>query len=211
MQDYLLIQGHPGTGKTSVIAEIVKRLSQQGQRILLAAYTNQAVDNMLKRLNSEGFHDYVRLGHDRNVHADVQSRLLKHLLADNNPPSDVREVLYNTPVVASTTSTWSSEKYASPSSSTAPGDDSPLQFDVAIIDEASQITIPAILGALCLAKRFILVGDEKQLPPLVLSKEAAAQGLADSLFSYLKRLDDDYMNTQDTPESACVSLRQQFV
>ena len=90
MQDYLLIQGPPGTGKTSVIAEIVKRLSQQGQRILLAAYTNQAVDNMLKRLDSEGFHDYARRGHDRNVHADVQSRLLKHLLADNNPPSDVR-------------------------------------------------------------------------------------------------------------------------
>ncbi len=210
MQDYLLIQGPPGTGKTSVIAEIVKRLSQQGQRILLAAYTNQAVDNMLKRLDSEGFHDYVRLGHDRNVHASVQSRLLKHLLAEHDPLSDVREVLCKTPVVASTTSTWSSEKYASPSPLTTPGDDSPLQFDVAIIDEASQITIPAILGALRLAKRFILVGDEKQLPPLVLSKEAAAQGLADSLFSYLKRLDDDYMKEWDATSSACVSLRLQY-
>src|SRR5205085_2940666 len=78
--DYLLIQGPPGTGKTSVIAEIVKRLCQQGQRILLAAFTNQAVDNMLKRLDTEGFHDYVRLGHDRSVDTDVQERLLKHLL-----------------------------------------------------------------------------------------------------------------------------------
>ena len=50
MQDYLLVHGPPGTGKTAVIAEIVKRLCAQGQRVLLAAFTNQAVDNMLKRL-----------------------------------------------------------------------------------------------------------------------------------------------------------------
>ncbi|HEY6409013.1 MAG TPA: AAA domain-containing protein, partial [Ktedonobacteraceae bacterium] len=215
MQDYLLIQGPPGTGKTSVIAEIVKRLTQQGQRILLAAYTNQAVDNMLKRLDSEGFHDYLRLGHDRNVHADVQSRLLKHLLTEHNQLADVldvRGVFRRTQVIASTTSTWSSEKYAPPSSHDIPGnyDDTPLQFDVAIIDEASQITIPSILGALRLAKRFILVGDEKQLPPLVLSKEAAAQGLSDSLFSHLKRVNDDYKQTQGITESACVSLRLQY-
>ena len=37
-------------------------------------------------------------------------------------------------------------------------------------------TVPAILGALRFSKRFILVGDEQQLPPLVLSKEAAEQG-----------------------------------
>src|SRR5207237_6500764 len=84
MHDYLLIHGPPGTGKTSVIAEIVKRLCQQGQRVLLAAFTNQAVDNMLKRLDKEGFHDYVRLGHDRSVHIDVQDRLLKHLTSENN-------------------------------------------------------------------------------------------------------------------------------
>ncbi|HAT44200.1 MAG TPA: hypothetical protein DCS90_03775, partial [Ktedonobacter sp.] len=83
-------------------------------------------------------------------------------------------------------------------------------FDVAIIDEASQITIPAILGALRLVKRFILVGDEKQLPPLVLSKEAAEKGLATSLFSYLKQCDDDYMNGGSEAESACVSLRVQY-
>jgi DNA replication ATP-dependent helicase Dna2 len=84
---------------------------------------------------------------------------------------------------------------------------------VAIIDEASQLTIPAILGALRLAKRFILVGDEKQLPPLVLSQEAAEKGLADSLFSYLKRLDDDYMKKhadEGNVVSACVFLRMQY-
>ncbi|TMC21905.1 MAG: hypothetical protein E6J33_03205, partial [Chloroflexi bacterium] len=166
MQDYLLVQGPPGTGKTSVIAEIVKRLCQQGQRVMLAAFTNQAVDNMLKRLDTEGFHDYVRLGHDRSVHADVQARLLQRLVnpggigdgqtfatafvalprpqrdAINQVPTipipDVREILHRTPVIASTTAMWSSEKYSPQFSNGATGgtEESALQFDVAIIDEA---------------------------------------------------------------------------
>lgn len=221
MQDYLLVHGPPGTGKTSVIAEIVKRLCQQGQRVLLAAFTNQAVDNMLKRLNSEGFHDYVRLGHDRSVDEAVQERLLKNvaLHAQGAQPASsdglyqetraVREILRKIPVVASTTATWSSDKYA-PASIENAQDDPLLQFDVALIDEAGQLTIPAILGALRFTKRFILVGDEKQLPPLVLSKEAAQAGLADSLFNNLKRLDDDYRKEQPEAVSASVSLRTQY-
>src|SRR6059058_4920998 len=106
----------------------------------------------------------------------------------------VRSILSESAVVASTTATWSSDKYVPPSAREE-GEDTGLFFDVAIVDEAGQLTVPAILGALRFAKRFILVGDEKQLPPLVLSKEAAEAGLSDSLFSYLKRLDDDYMNS----------------
>ena len=205
MQDYLLIHGPPGTGKTSVIAEIVKRLCQEGQRVMLAAFTNQAVDNMLKRLDKEGFHDYVRLGHDRSVDDSVQGRLLKTLITQKQTPA-VHEILRTTPVVASTTATWSSEKYTH-NGNTSDNGDSPLQFDVALIDEAGQLTIPAILGALRFAKRFILVGDEKQLPPLVLSKEAAAAGLARSLFSELKQCDEDYKKNHPAMMSACVPLR----
>ncbi len=201
MQDYLLVQGPPGTGKTSVIAEIVQRLVQQGQRIMLAAFTNQAVDNMLKRLATEGFHDYVRLGQERGVQRDISARLLQRLVEIQEP--GVRAILAGAPVVAATAATWSSEKYTPQSG--------PLsQFDVAIIDEASQLTIPAILGPLRLARRFILVGDEKQLPPLVLSKQAREQGLSDSLFGYLKQLDSGYRAAHPEAESACVSLRMQY-
>jgi len=137
----------------------------------------------------------------------VQGRLLQHLV-----PSPVREILRKSPVVASTTATWSSDKY-NPSlfnGAENSSEDSFLQFDVAIIDEAGQLTVPAILGALRFAKRFILVGDEKQLPPLVLSKEAAEAGLAESLFSFLKRVDDSYMKEHSEVTSACVPLRVQY-
>ena len=223
MQDYLLIHGPPGTGKTKVIAEIVKRFCQQGQRVILAAFTNQAVDNMLKRLDQEGFHDYVRLGHDRSVDDSMQKHLLKTLVSDavearsiaptgSGEADVIHEIIRTMQVVASTTAAWSSEKYtpSSKNGTISDNDDSPLQFDVALIDEAGQLTVPAILGALRFAKRFILVGDEKQLPPLVLSKEAAAAGLARSLFSDLKQRNDDYKKTHLTEVSPCVSLRIQY-
>ncbi len=216
MQDYLLIHGPPGTGKTSVIAEIVKRLCQQGQRVMLAAFTNQAVDNMLKRLDKEGFHDFMRLGSERSVDSAIEDRLLKklvgqHLKADHTLEA-VQDLLRSVPVLASTTATWSSDKYTPPSLNGAAENQeyAPFQFDVAIIDEAGQLTVPAILGALRFAKRFILVGDEKQLPPLVLSKEAADAGLAESLFSILKRKDNDYMNDGTQSVSSCVFLKVQY-
>ncbi len=225
MQDYLLIHGPPGTGKTSVIAEIVKRLREQGQRVMLAAFTNQAVDNMLKRLDKEGFHDYLRLGHERSVDPTVKTRLLKELIAaatgapqpETGPTQEeirqsyteiVHGILQHTPVVASTTATWSSDKYIPQTQGTT--EQAGLAFDVAIIDEAGQLTIPAILGVLRFARRFILVGDEKQLPPLVLSKEAALAGLANSLFSFLKDLDEGYMKNHPLAVSACVPLRVQY-
>jgi DNA replication ATP-dependent helicase Dna2 len=216
MQDYLLIHGPPGTGKTSVIAEIVKQLNQQGQRVLLAAFTNQAVDNMLKRLDKEGFHDFMRLGSERSVDSAIEDRLLKKLVGQNLKSVDtleaVQELLRNVPVMASTTATWSSDKYTPPSLNGAGKNQeyAPFQFDIAIIDEAGQLTVPAILGALRFAKRFILVGDEKQLPPLVLSKEAADTGLAESLFSILKRKDNDYTKGETQSVSSCVFLKVQY-
>ncbi|MBA2677818.1 MAG: PD-(D/E)XK nuclease family protein, partial [Ktedonobacteraceae bacterium] len=153
MQDYLLIHGPPGTGKTSVIAEIVKRLKAQGQRVMLAAFTNQAVDNMLKRLDKEGFHEYLRLGHERSVDQAVRTHLLEELIAtaasnanvhaeaeqQQEEPSSytniVHDVLQRTPVVASTTATWSSDKYILQTQETA-SENAGLAFDVAIIDEA---------------------------------------------------------------------------
>jgi DNA replication ATP-dependent helicase Dna2 len=212
MRDYLLIHGPPGTGKTSVIAEIVKRFCSQRQRVMLAAFTNQAVDNMLKRLDAEGIHDFMRLGSVRNVDSAIADRLLKSLVEQDlqsvNILEAVQDLLRSVPIVASTTATWSSDKFNPPTFNGVGEnkENAPFLFDVAIIDEAGQLTIPAILGALRFAKRFILVGDEKQLPPLVLSKEAASMGLSESLFSILKLRDYDYTEYK----SSCVTLKVQY-
>ena len=59
------------------------------------------------------------------------------------------------------------------------------KFDYCIVDEASQITLPACLGPLRYADRFVLVGVHYQLPPLVRNVEAQKGGLDVSLFRYL--------------------------
>lgn len=43
-------------------------------------------------------------------------------------------------------------------------------FDFCIVDEASMLTLPATIGPLLGAKKFVLVGDQRQLSPLVMSK-----------------------------------------
>lgn len=49
-QDYALVLGMPGTGKTTTIAEIIKILVSQGRSVLLTSYTHSAVDTILRKL-----------------------------------------------------------------------------------------------------------------------------------------------------------------
>jgi len=58
-----------------------------------------------------------------------------------------------------------------------------VEFDVAVIDESTQATIPSVLIPIAKAKRFILAGDHKQLPPTILSEEA--KELSETLFEKL--------------------------
>ena len=61
-----------------------------------------------------------------------------------------------------------------------------IQFDVVIIDEASQTTIPSILIPIAKAPKFILAGDHKQLPPTIINYQA--QKLQKTLFeSYINK------------------------
>src|SRR5260370_28256522 len=82
--------------------------------VVLGAFTNQGVDNMLKRLEMEGFHDFVRLGHERSVDDALHGHLLKDLVqqkqngkstpaVDGDTLQAVHELLRNIPVIASTT------------------------------------------------------------------------------------------------------------
>ena len=54
-------------------------------------------------------------------------------------------------------------------------------FDLAVIDEACQSTEPGCWVPLLRSERVVLAGDHQQLPPTVLSSEAAQQGFAKSM------------------------------
>jgi ATP-dependent RNA/DNA helicase IGHMBP2 len=73
--DVALVHGPPGTGKTTVLVEAVRRAVARGERVLAAAPSNLAVDNLLERLVAVGL-SCVRIGHP----ARVLPGLLEHTL-----------------------------------------------------------------------------------------------------------------------------------
>jgi len=172
-QDFCLIQGPAGTGKTYTIAKLIDELRRNSARILLTAFTNTAVDNII--LTYLGITTYsdssdiiTRLGFEEAVNSQITPMLLK------NRNLSYQDLL-KAPIIASTTSTISKAIY----------DD--LTFDIVIVDEATQMAEPYLLSAITKGKKFILVGDDKQLPPLVQSYQAKELGLGISLFERLKK------------------------
>ncbi|MBK9519248.1 MAG: AAA family ATPase [Anaeromyxobacter sp.] len=75
-EDLALVHGPPGTGKTTVLVEVIRRAVARGERVLACAPSNLAVDNLLERLLAAGL-DGVRVGHP----ARVLPSLLEHTLS----------------------------------------------------------------------------------------------------------------------------------
>jgi predicted DNA helicase len=80
-------------------------------------------------------------------------------------------------------------------------------FDVLVVDEATQATAPSCWIPMVHARRAILVGDHKQLPPTILNPEAASSGLRYSLFERLAR---HHETDPDAPGSIRSLLRTQY-
>lgn len=250
-EDFFLIHGPFGTGKTRTLVELVLQEVKRGSKVLATAESNVAVDNLVERL--WGKVKLVRLGHPSRVSKHLKESTLafqvesheryrrvrelrnkaerlammrdqykkptpslrrgltnKQILklaekgrgARGVPAKDVkemaqwialneevqklykfvekieeeiiREIIDKADVILSTNSSAALEFIKD------------VEFDVAVIDEASQATIPSVLIPIAKAKRFVLAGDHKQLPPTILSEEA--KELSETLFEKLIQL-----------------------
>ena len=177
--DVALIHGPPGTGKTYTLAHAVRALVDRGERVLLSAFTNRAVDNAIEALEAQGFSDVLRWGSETGVRDDME----KYRLERSGDPEERAATLSAASVIAATTAACGSRALKSQS------------FDVAVIDEAGQLTEPGTFLATTLADRFVLVGDHRQLPPVV----RAENDLQRSLFERL---------IEQSPDAAVMLDRQ---
>ena len=252
-ENFFLIHGPFGTGKTRTLVELISQETRQGHKVLATAESNAAVDNILERLMDNKKLTLTRLGHPQRVskhnitqtlaykaenhklnkkikkiHKKIDNMIEKRKVHTKPTPqyrrgygdydilhmaskgkggrgisSDkmksmakwieinqeideahdeikrienrmIKDIIDSSDVILATNSSSALEAIAR------------VKFDVAVIDEASQATIPSVLIPIAKAHRFILAGDHKQLPPTIISDRAGA--LSKTLFEELIRI-----------------------
>ena len=180
-QDYFLLVGPPGTGKTSralkfmveealndgtgmptaeSIASGGKTAQQPASSILLMSYTNRAVDEICEMLVDSGI-PFLRLGSEYSCDERFRPYLIEKAISDCPKLEAIKQYIIGTRVIVGTTSMMTSKPFIF----------TLKHFKLAIIDESSQILEPNLIGLLSAVDKFILIGDYKQLPAVVQQSE----------------------------------------
>lgn len=186
--DIALLEGPPGSGKTTAICELVQQLVAKGQRVLLCASTHVAIDNVLERLmHADAPVDAVRIGRAERVDDNVQSIQIDNRVEQlvskwRHKPQfqgfgdkELEEMALRTVVMASnltcgtTMGIINHPLFANHAHQDTHPRERPIttmaHWDVLIVDEASKTLIQEFLVPALMARRWVIVGDVRQLPP----------------------------------------------
>ncbi len=153
-----LVQGPPGCGKTHLSSELIRMALDDGLRVGVFAFTNRACDEVIRTTASRFPEVAGRLARVGN--RGGYSRELAPLGVGS-----AKSIGLDTESRAWATTLYRLSKEVHGALGGALPD-----LDLAIIDEASQATVPMIVAAAALADRVLLVGDQQQLPPLLHTK-----------------------------------------
>ena len=152
------IQGPPGTGKSSVLALIARLMVGEGERVFVTSHTHMAINNALNKIAREDV-PVVKIGrHTQRKGLDEDVPCYAGIADWDARPSEGGYVIGATPFA---TCTHRLEH---------------CEFDTILFDEASQITVPLALMAMRKGRRFVFVGDQRQLPPVLLSRSVLDKG-----------------------------------
>ncbi len=190
-KDFFIIQGPPGTGKTTVIKELIcQQLAlTPSARILIVSQANVAVDNVIRGIIRQGLvsaSKVIRCGVDEKLADDIlpfsfdtkiedykkkisdttsldsDTKQIREfwikILKDKEENSIVGEYLLKQhQIIGATCVGLENRKYGL----------SDMEFDLVIIDEAGKALPGELLIPINHAKKLIIIGDHKQLPPVI--------------------------------------------
>jgi len=214
-----IVHGPPGTGKTTTLIEAIVQLVKQGEKVLVAAPSNTAVDNIAKGLLQQGI-NLLRVGNTSKVDETIFQHTPEGRLSNSKQLKDIKQLkiraeefrkmalkykkhfgkaereqrnllfkeVKNIRTEIKKLQAYNEEKLYAEANVIAgtpvgiyDAKINQLTFHTLVLDEAGQCIEPLAWCIFPLAKKYVLAGDHLQLPPTVLSHEAARMGLNQSI------------------------------
>lgn len=153
--DCIVVQGPPGTGKTYRMAQLAAKLLEENKSVLVTSLTNQALMELAKKDDIKPFLEKIKVS-KTSLTID-ESREIPQLqpIKDNLCNASRGNLSLATFYLSSGWAKDAKEK----------------SFDFVIMDEASQSLLPMIAAAMKLGEKVILIGDQNQLSPIVVTNE----------------------------------------
>jgi superfamily I DNA and/or RNA helicase len=214
-----IVHGPPGTGKTTTLIEAVYQLVKDGEKVLVSAPSNTAVDNIAKGLLAKQL-NILRVGNAGKTDEAIFTHTPEGKLANSKQQKEIKQLkiraeefrkmalkykrsfgkaereqrnllfkeVKNIRTEIKKLQAYNEEKLfteanvilGTPIGLYDAGIDH-LHFKTLVIDEAGQCIEPLAWTVFPLADKYVLAGDHFQLPPTVLSNEAARLGFNKSI------------------------------
>jgi len=214
-----IVHGPPGTGKTTTLIEAVLQLIKNGEKVLVSAPSNTAVDNISKGLIEKGV-KLLRVGNTSKVDETIFSHTPEGKLSNSKQQKEIKQLkiraeefrkmalkykrsygkaereqrnllfkeVKNIRTEIKKLQAYNEEKLFEEADVIAgtpiglyDARLNQLQFQTIVIDEAGQCIEPLAWCIFPMADKIVLAGDHWQLPPTVLSNEAARLGFNRSI------------------------------
>lgn len=218
-EELTIVHGPPGTGKTTTLIEAIVQLIKAGEKVLVSAPSNTAVDNIAKGLIQKGI-NLLRVGNTSKVDETIFQHTPEGKLSNSKAQKEIKQLkiraeefrrmalkykrsfgkaereqrnllfkeVKNIRSEIRQLQHYNEEKLFEEAQVIAgtpiglhDADITHIKFDTLVVDEAGQCIEPLAWCIFSMAKKIVLAGDHWQLPPTVLSNEAAMMGLNNSI------------------------------
>ena len=236
-----VIQGPPGTGKTTVITEIVFQIlaNEPNAKILICSQTNNAVDQVLENLISnnipvlrlsgitkprnrivaqhtierkmEGWKNRIRKNAEENflqikaptkAQAQLHKEWLDSIAALEEDGSIHYRMINSIRVIGATCNHIASSRYAKYD----------FQFDYVIMDESGKATVAESLVPIVMGKKLILVGDHRQLRPMLTANKTVEHWLREKFNTENHEFEcfEEYFNRPSLFEQVIENIPEEY-